>query len=142
MWEPPIRHSRSQYPVVSMSFLKAHGRTAFILAALLCSGCATSTAVHHGRDAELSQDFDRAVVEYSKALRLDPHDGDARAGLERAKVRASEQHFEKGRRFAAVGKYDQALVEYEMAAELSPGSGRIDDELRDTRNKLRARIAV
>jgi len=125
-----------------MSFLKAHGRTALVLAALLCSGCAASTAVHHGRDAELSQDFDRAVVEYSKALRLDPHDGDARAGLERAKVRASEQHFEKGRRFAAVGKYDQALVEYEMAAELSPGSGRIDDELRDTRNKLRARIAV
>ena len=88
------------------------------------------------------QDYDRAVVEYTKALRLNPGDAGVRTGLERAKLRAAEDHFQRGRRLAATGKYDQALVEYQVASELNPTSGDIDDELRATRNKLRAKVAV
>ena len=40
------------------------------------------------------------------------------------------------------GKYEQALVEYEAAAELNPSSGDIDTAVRETRNKLRSKIAV
>jgi general secretion pathway protein D len=109
---------------------------------LTAAGCAAATASRHARAAEQQQDYDRAVVEYTKAVRLHPDDPDARLGLERAKLRAGQDHFQRGRRLAATGKYDQALVEYELAAEMNPTSGDIEDELRATRNKLRAKIAV
>src|SRR4029453_7651298 len=90
------------------------------LAALLGSGCAVATANKQGRAPEDRQDYDRAVVEYTKALHLEPDNADARTGLERSKLRAAIDHFNRGRRLAAMGKYDQALVEYELAAELNP----------------------
>ena len=123
-----------------------HVKTAFralpVVLALALAGCAASTATHQGHDAEYRQDYDLAVAEYTKALRLKPDDGEARAGLERAKVRASEGHLEHARRLAAIGKLDQALVEYGVASELNPVSSVIDDELRATRNKLRLKVAV
>src|SRR6478736_1603920 len=113
-----------------------------LAAALVNAGCAAATATRRGRDAEQRQDYDAAVVEYTKALRLHPEDTTARTGLERAKLRASQDHFQRGRRLAAMGKFDQALVEYELAAEMNPTSADVEDELHATRNKLRAKIAV
>jgi general secretion pathway protein D len=113
-----------------------------VLAGLLAASCAAATATHHGLDAERVRDYDHAVVEYTKALRLHPGDLAVRAALERVKLRASEDHFQRGRRFAATGKFEEALVEYELAAELNPTSGSIDEELRSTRNQLRAKVAV
>jgi general secretion pathway protein D len=95
-----------------------------------------------GRDAERRQDFDFAVVEYTKALRLRPDDASARLALERAKLRASQEHFNKGRRFAAAGRLDQALIDFETSSELNPSNGDVDEELKSTRNKLRAKVAV
>src|SRR5436309_731468 len=110
--------------------------------ALSVGGCAASAALRQARDAERRQDYDRAVVEYTRAVRLNPNNVDARAALERAKLRASQDHYARGRRLAAVAKLDEALVEYETAAELNPTNGDIEQELRATRNKLRAKIAV
>jgi general secretion pathway protein D len=109
---------------------------------VLLAGCASSGAIRRGREAERLQDYDRAVVEFTKAVRLNPRSLDARTGLERAKLRASQDHFAKARRFAAMTKFDEALIEYELAAELNPTSGEIEQELRTTRNKLRAKVAV
>jgi general secretion pathway protein D len=113
-----------------------------VVLCLLAAGCASSGAMHHGLDAEQRQDYDLAVVEYTKALRIDPNDANARAALQRTKLRASDDHFNRGRRFAAIGKFDQALVEYQVAAELNPTNGDLDQELIATRNKLRAKVAV
>jgi general secretion pathway protein D len=110
--------------------------------ALTAAGCASSTALRQGRAAEEQQDYDRAVVEYTHAVRLNPNDLNARKALERAKLRASQDHYARGRRLAAVGKFDEALLEYEAAAELNPTNGDIDQELSATRNKLRAKIVV
>ena len=121
---------------------RASTHSALLVLCLFAAGCAASTAVRHGRDAEHRQDYDRAVVEYTKALRLRPDDADARLGLERAKLRASDDHFQRGRRLAAVEKLDEALVEYQLAAELNPTSSTIDQDLRSTRNKLRSKVAV
>jgi general secretion pathway protein D len=109
---------------------------------VLAAGCAASTAMRRGRDAEHRQDYDLAVVEFTKALRANPDSTDARLGLERAKMRASQDHFVRARRLAAAGKLDDALVEYELAGELNPSSSEIEQELRTARNKLRARVAV
>jgi len=110
---------------------------------LAAGACATSTGpLKAGIAAESRQDYDLAVVEYTKALREHPDNTDARLSLERAKLRASQDHFTKARRYSATGKFDLALAEFEIAAELNPGSGEIDDELRSTRNKLRAKVAA
>jgi tetratricopeptide (TPR) repeat protein len=103
---------------------------------LFAGGCAASRAFHRGESAEYRQEYDRAVVEYTKALRLDPNSSGTRLALDRAKIRASENHFNRGRRLAATGKLDQALIEFELAAELNPSSGDIDDELRATQRLL------
>jgi general secretion pathway protein D len=115
---------------------------AALLALCLSAGCATSGAMHRANEAERRQDYDLAVVEYAKALRLKPDDPNTRAALERSKLLASQNHFNRGRRLAATGKFDQALVEYQVAAELNPSNGDLDQELLATRNKLRAKIAV
>src|SRR5215212_1227778 len=119
-----------------------HGIAACLALCLFSAGCAASGALRRGSEAEHRQDYDLAVVEYAKAVRLRPDDGNTRAALERSKLRASQDHFSRGRRLAATGKFDQALVEYQVAAELNPSNGDLDQELLATRNKLRAKIAV
>jgi general secretion pathway protein D len=108
----------------------------------LAAGCATSSALRNGQRAERAEDFDRAVVEYTAALRANPDDMDARSALDRVKLRAAQEHFFRGRRLAAAERYEDALVELQLASELNPTSGDIDALLRDVRQKLRVRMAV
>lgn len=114
---------------------------ALTLAASLLS-CATAGTLRDARDAEAQQDWDRAVIEYTKALQANPRDGNTRASLEQAKLRASQHHFTRGRRLAAVGKLEEALVEYQIASELNPTASEIEHAARTARAQLRARIAV
>jgi general secretion pathway protein D len=113
-----------------------------VLAALAASACATTAAMRAGRKAELQRDYDRAVLEYTKAVKTDPERREAHQALGRAKLRSAEEHFARGRRLAAIGKYEDALIEYQVAYEMNPSSGAIGDELRDTRQKLRTKLAV
>jgi len=113
-----------------------------VTAALLAGGCAASAALNRGEEFERRQEYDAAVAEYAQAVRTKPDNAEARLALNRAKLRASLDHFNHGRRLDAVGKYEQALVEYEAAAELNPSSGDVDAAVRETRTKLRSKIAV
>ena len=112
------------------------------LVALVVGGCAASGALRHGRDAEQAQDYDLAVVEYTKAVRLKPSNTTARLALDRAKLRAATDHYNKGRRLSATGKYDEALVEYQLASELNPTSSEVDAALKATRGQLRSKVAI
>jgi general secretion pathway protein D len=113
-----------------------------IVVAMAAAGCAATAAVHKAKDAEFRQDYDRAVVEYTKALRLKPQSDDARQGLMRAKARAFDEHLLHARRLASLNKLDEAVIEYGIAAELNPASAVAEEELQATRNKLRTRVAV
>ena len=115
---------------------------ALLLVSLVLAGCATTSAMRKGREAEQAQDYDRAVVQYTLALKEKPDSVDARTSLERAKLRASQFHLNNGRRNAASGKLEEALLEYQIAAEMNPSSSEADKELRQTRNQLRAKVAV
>src|SRR5438105_954361 len=112
------------------------------LAAASASGCANATLMRHAQRAEQSQDYDRAVVEYTKLVRANPADRNARAALERVKLRAAADHAVRARRFAALERYDEALVEYQLASELNPTDSQIETALRGVRQKLRARVTV
>lgn len=126
----------------SRTVVAAKRRALVLGLALALGACATSSGLRRGQDAEQRQDYDRAVVEYTNLLRERPDHANARLGLERAKLRAAQDHFNRGRRLAATGKFDEALVEYELASQLNPSSGEIDEALRTTRNQLRNKIAI
>src|SRR5512132_113766 len=113
-----------------------------LAAALTAGACATASPIRLGERAERAQDFDRAVVEYTKAVRAKPDNQGARLALDRARLRAAEQHYFSGRRLAADERYEDALVEFQIASELNPGSGDIQAALRDSRLKVRTRLAV
>ena len=115
------------------------------LVAVTLVACASSRgggSLKTARNAEMTQNYDIAVAEYTKLVRANPDDRDARQGLERAKLRASQDHFSAARRFAATGKLEEALIEFQIAFELNPGNPDVDRELKDTRTQLRAKIAV
>ena len=113
-----------------------------LVAVIALGACASSGAISRGRTAEQQQDYDRAVVEYTRALKEHPDDRDVRLALDRARIRASQDHFQRGRRLQSVGKYEEALLELQLAAELNPSDGEVDDLLRATRTALRTKIAV
>jgi len=113
-----------------------------VVVAITLASCASSASLRRARNAEASQNYDIAVAEYSKLLRDNPDSREARQGLDRAKLRASQDHFTTARRLANTGKLEEALVEYQLAAELNPANGDIQRELQDTRTQLRAKVAV
>lgn len=104
--------------------------------------CATSTALRTAHDAEAQQDYDRAIVEYTKILKTRPNDRNVRASLEQAKLRSAQDHFTRGRRLAATGKLEEALVEFQLASELNPTASEVQAAVQSTRAQLRAKIAV
>jgi general secretion pathway protein D len=110
--------------------------------AVAATGCATSSSMRAAQAAESQQDFDRAVVEYTKVVQARPDDRTARASLEQARLRASQAHFAIARRLASLGKFEEALLEYQLAAELNPSNGDVQDEMRTVRAQLRAKVPV
>ena len=111
-------------------------------AALAMTGCAGTASLRTGQRAETAQDYDRAVVEYTKAVRERPDDAGARQALERVRIRAAQEHFARGRRLAATERYEEAVSEFQLASELNPTDPQVADALKDTRQKIRTRLAV
>jgi general secretion pathway protein D len=113
-----------------------------ILISLTLSACATSAALRDARRAEERQDYDVAVVEYTRALQRDPNSTTARTGLQRARLRASQDHFTRARRHVANHRLDEAVMEYKLAAELNPDNTSIRQEFEQAQNQLRAQVVI
>lgn len=111
------------------------------LLAVVASGCASS-AMNQARTADQLQEHDLAVARYARIVRDQPDNLEARQGLERARLRASDEHFLRGRRLVAQGRHEDALVELQLAAELNPGNADADRELQQVRVALRAQLSA
>jgi general secretion pathway protein D len=107
------------------------------LAAFALAGCATSAAFRAGEKAERLQDWDRAVVEYGRAAAAAPNDVQVRRALERARLRAANDHTNAARRLAGRGQYREALEEFRIALDLHPGAPGIADEMKDVEERSR-----
>jgi len=103
---------------------------AVLLLAALGVGCATSSAFRAGQRAEEQQDWDRAVLEYSRALRQKPSNVGFRTRLDRARLRAAEVHITSARRQAARNQFKEALEEYRLALDLNPAAAGVAEEAR------------
>jgi len=76
-------------------------RTLAAIALLLNASCASYNAYEKGRTAERTKDWDQAVIQYQKALELNPDNMRYTMDLQRAKLEASRVHFEKGKTLRA-----------------------------------------
>jgi len=93
---------------------------ALLLALAPLAGCTSHLAYRQAETAAQHGDWDKAVLQYMKALEDDPENITFRASLMRAKIKASQAHFEKGQEFEKAGVTERALVEYQQAAQLDP----------------------
>ena len=123
----------------------AHANKRFsllLLATLTLAGCATTSALRSGENAEAAQDYDRAVVEYTRTLQADPDNRSARQGLERSTLRSAQEHYTRGRRFHVAGRLNEALVELQLAAQLNPNDATVQQLLDTVRGEVRAGAAI
>lgn len=118
--------------------MRRRPRAPALVALLLLAGCASSSAFRTAETAEHRQDWDRAVLEYSKALKLSPNNRHYRVSLERARVRASEAHALAGRRFAARAAWKEAIAEYQLALDLNPAAEELRRSLEDAQTRQSA----
>jgi len=108
-----------------------------VLLASVLAGCAAQKAYRQAERDARRESWDSAVLGYSKALALDP--GNTRYGvaLERAKLKASAQHFEKAKRYAAASQWELAVAEYQQTLLLHPGNQHAAAELERALRQLR-----
>lgn len=97
------------------------------------AGCASHRSYRQAETAAQLEQWDEAVLQYMKALQEDPGNITYRASLMRAKIRASQVHFEKGKEFEKAGAVERALVEYQQAVQLDPTNQYAQAQLENVR---------
>ena len=122
------------------AFARARAAVA-LAAAVFAGGCATSSAYHAGQRAERRRTTTApSWITRTPSARIPTIAPRARARartparlagalLPRTPARAAE-------------RYEEALVEFQLASELNPTDADVEAALRDTRQKLRTRLAV
>ena len=81
--------------------MKSIRRTLIILLSCTTVTCASFNAYEKGHTAERDKNWDQAVLEYEKALQIDPQNMRYEIDLRRARLEASRVHFEKGKTLRA-----------------------------------------
>ena len=104
-----------QATVRSLILLLALGPLAGVMTA-----CASHMASRQADIAAQRGDWDEAVLQYMKAVEENPENLAYKASLMRAKIKASQDHFEKGKEFEKAGVLERAMIEYQQAVQLAP----------------------
>jgi general secretion pathway protein D len=111
-----------------MNRLKVTAAT--LLTLVLLTSCAGHNAYQKAQEAEKLRDWDQAVVQYEKALEIDPDNSQYRISLDRVRREASRIHFAKGKTLRASADTatgaDQlrlaqlAMAELQLTVKLDP----------------------
>lgn len=97
------------------------------------AGCASHLSYRKAEIAMQQEDWDEAVLNYLKAVEEDPDNLSYRAALMRAKIKASQAHFEKAKEYQNAGVLERALVELQQAVQLDPTNQYAKAQLEKTR---------
>jgi len=112
-----------------------------VVLVLLALTIASCTGFRAARQAEISSetgDWDNAVLYWSQAIDQDPTNIRYKANLLRAQVRASGEHFERGKKFHEAKVLERALVELQQAVQLDPSNQYAQVELDKVRREIEA----
>ena len=113
--------------------LSKFSKVALGAALLAAVGCAGARSFQTAKQEEELGHYDLAVMNYARALELDPTSSQYKASLARARVKASQSHFEKGKMYRSSGQFDLAVVELEEAVMLDPTNDYAANELKHAR---------
>jgi general secretion pathway protein D len=102
----------------------------------LLSSCSTYQYNRRANEAIRTENWDAAVYYYLDALTQDPGNLKFKMELQRVRVKASGQHFERGMGFKQAGGLLRAEAELLMAVQLDPGNQYAEVELRKVRKDL------
>jgi len=100
-------------------------------------GCAASKSYREAGKEMRRENYDRAVLLYSKALAKDPGNDRYTMALERAKLQSAAEHFKKGQRFHKSKQLDLAIAEYQQVLLLMPENQHAAQELDKAAQELR-----
>ncbi|MFN7971624.1 MAG: cohesin domain-containing protein [Acidobacteriota bacterium] len=103
---------------------------------LLLSGCAAQRAYKRGERASVTEDWDKAFTEYVRANAIDPGNSTYKVAVERARLKASQAHFKKGRVEYLRGEIEDAILQFEQAIVLDPTNEYFADELEKAKKEV------
>ena len=111
------------------------------LLVLWLGACATTTAYRQGEKEMKANNFDKAVVSFSKALSAKPDETRYKVALLRARVRAAQVHFSKGEEYRKAGLLDEAIAEFQQAVYLDQSHQFAANELAKSLSEWQKREA-
>jgi general secretion pathway protein D len=101
---------------------------ALALAALLAA-CATGHAYRVGQKEMNSGNYDRAVLNFSRAVAAKPESTRFKVALSRARIKAAQDHFAKGQAYHQAGRLEAAIAEFQQVVYLDPSHQFAANEL-------------
>ncbi|HLN93956.1 MAG TPA: secretin N-terminal domain-containing protein, partial [Thermoanaerobaculia bacterium] len=114
---------------------------AIVVALTLLVGCTSSQAFREARQEEAVEHWDLAVLKYARAAELEPKNSSYRIALARARMKASQFHFEKGKMYRNSGRPELAVVELNQAVLLDATNQYAEVELRKAREEAAKVVA-
>jgi general secretion pathway protein D len=110
--------------------MKSSRMAALLALAAFAAGCAGSQAFRQAQAEEEFGHWDFAVLKYAQAVDQNPGNDGYKVALRRAKLKASQVHFERGKLYRNAGNPDLAVVELEQAVVLDQTNKYAEVELR------------
>ncbi len=134
MTTTPHRDPRRRTPLKTVAL-------ATLALALAVSGCASSRAMRDAEREEAREHWDLAVLAWEHALAMEPTSTNVRIAVQRAKMKAAQVHYERGRIHHSAGQLDLAAAELEQAIALDPTLDAAQQEMRRVKADIAARAA-
>jgi general secretion pathway protein D len=107
-----------------------------VLLIAMTVGCAAQKAYTRAEREMRRENYDKAVLDYSKALALDPGNTRYSVALERAKLKGSSAHFTKGQRYHRAEQFDLAIAEYQQTLLLNRSNEYAQNEMQKAMRAL------
>lgn len=111
---------------------------ALVAVAVLVSGCTGFRAARRAEIAGQTGNWDEAVLYWTQAIEQQPTNIAYQGSLLQARIRASQEHFAKGKQFHQAGVRERALIEYHQAVQLDPSNQYAQVELQKVRAEIEA----
>ncbi|TNF77073.1 MAG: hypothetical protein EP299_04990, partial [Acidobacteria bacterium] len=113
-------------------------RIPLVILVVLLVACSGYKTARQAEQAETRGEWDEAVLQYMDLVDRFPDNVAYRTGLLRAKMKASQMHFERGKDYYEAGTLELALREYTQAVQLDRSNQYAAVELEKVAEELSA----
>ncbi|HET9179319.1 MAG TPA: secretin N-terminal domain-containing protein [Terriglobia bacterium] len=105
-------------------------RASALTGLLVCMACAPGNVYFQkGRKAELTKDWDTALINYQRAVQSRPANAEYQLRETHARMEASQYHLDRGRKLLEQQRTPEAIGEFQKAASIDPSNQAAKQEL-------------